>query len=109
MELFTAVEAAEILKISPQTIRRMVRAREINGYVVKGRYRILKKDLYEKFPFLEVLELMKEADKNPFFAQKPEPENSYRVNTQEESTDNNDQLHLFQNSPWHNEETNDEE
>jgi excisionase family DNA binding protein len=45
MELLTLEEAAQIMKVSVQTVRRMVTSGEIPSVKIRGQYRIRKVDL----------------------------------------------------------------
>jgi len=45
MELLTLEEAAQIMKVSVQTVRRMVTSGEIPSVKIRGQYRIRRVDL----------------------------------------------------------------
>ncbi len=44
-ELLTVKEVAAILKLTPQTIKRMIVNNELKGQLIRSKYRIKKEDL----------------------------------------------------------------
>jgi excisionase family DNA binding protein len=51
--LFTLLEAAEVLRLNPRTVRKFVRRGELEGRIIGGRWRFRREDLdsfYENAP-----------------------------------------------------------